>query len=108
MDELLERLAEVSDLEQAGVVLGWDQEVCMPPAGAAGRGEIRATVGRIAHERFTDDHMGELLEAAQPRNELEADVVRVCRRDYDRARRVPSELVAEMARSSPASPAPCP
>jgi carboxypeptidase Taq len=103
MDELLERLAEVSDLEQAGVVLGWDQEVCMPAAGAEGRGEIRATVGRIAHERFTDEHMGELLDAAQPRDELEADVVRVCRRDYDRARRVPGELVAEMARSSSAA-----
>jgi carboxypeptidase Taq len=103
MDELLERLAEVSDLEQAGVVLGWDQEVVMPPAGAEGRGELRATVGRIAHERFTDERVGELLETAQPRNDLEADVVRICRRDYDRARRVPGELVAEMARAGSAA-----
>jgi carboxypeptidase Taq len=103
MDELLERLAEVSDLEQAGVVLGWDQEVCMPPAGAEGRGELRATVGRLAHERFTDERMGELLATAAPRDEIEADIVRICRRDYDRARRVPGELVAELARSSSAA-----
>ena len=103
MDELRERLAEVVDLEQAVAVLSWDQEVCMPPAGAEGRGEVRATVGRIAHERFTDERMGELLAAAQPRDELEADMVRVARRDYDKARRVPGELVAEIARTSSTS-----
>jgi carboxypeptidase Taq len=103
MDELLERLAEVDDLEHAGVVLGWDQEVCMPPAGAEGRGEVRATVGRFAHERFTDERVGELLEAAEPRDAIEADLIRVCRRDYDRARRVPGELVADMARTSTAA-----
>jgi carboxypeptidase Taq len=100
MDELRERLAEVADLEQTAAVLGWDQEVCMPPAGVEGRGELRATVGRLAHERFTDEPMGELLESAQPRDELEVDIVRVVRRDYDKARRVPGELVAEMARTS--------
>jgi carboxypeptidase Taq len=103
MDELLERLAEVVDLERAGVVLAWDQETCMPPAGAEGRGEVRATVGRLAHERFIDDRVGELLEAARPRDEIEADVVRVARRDYDKARRVPGELVAEIARASSAA-----
>ena len=103
MDELLQRLAEVADLERAGVLLGWDQETCMPLAGAEGRGEVRATVGRLAHERFIDDRVGELLDAAQPRDELEADVVRVARRDYDKARRVPGELVAEIARASSAA-----
>jgi carboxypeptidase Taq len=103
MDDLLERLAEVADLERAAVALGWDQEVCMPPAGAEGRGEVRATVGRLAHERFINERIGELLEAAEPRNELEADVVRVARRDYDKARRVPGELVAQMARTSSAA-----
>jgi carboxypeptidase Taq len=103
MDELLERLAEIADLERAAIALGWDQEVCMPPAGAEGRGEVRATVGRIAHERFIDEEMGALLAAAEPRSDLEADIVRVARRDYDKARRVPGELVAEIARASSAA-----
>ena len=75
----------------------------MPPAGGEARGELRATVGRLAHERFTDERVGELLEAAEPRDELEADVVRVARRDFDKARRVPGELVAEMARAGVAA-----
>jgi carboxypeptidase Taq len=103
MDELLERLAEIADLERMAMLLAWDQEVVMPPAGAEARGELRATVGRLSHERFTDERVGELLESAAPRDELEADVVRVARRDFDKARRVPGELVAEMARAGVAA-----
>ena len=103
MDELLERLAEVSDLERTVVVLGWDHEVVMPPAGAESRGELNATIGRLAHERFTDDGVAELLDSAQPRDELERDVVRMVRRDFDKARRVPGELVAELARTAVAA-----
>jgi carboxypeptidase Taq len=103
MDELLERLAEIADLERVAMLMAWDQEVCMPPAGGEPRGELRATVGRLAHERFTDERVGEWLAAAEPRDELEADVVRVARRDFDKARRVPGELVAEMARAGVAA-----
>jgi len=103
MDELLERLAEIADLERMAMLLAWDQEVVMPPAGAEARGELRATVGRLSHERFIDERVGELLESAAPRDELEADVVRVARRDFDKARRVPGELVAEMARAGVAA-----
>src|SRR4029453_14672175 len=100
MDELMGRLSEVTDLERAAMLLAWDQEVCMPPGAAAEHGELRATVGRLAHERFVDDRVGELLEAAAPRDDIEADVVRTARREFDKARRVPGELVAEMTRAA--------
>jgi carboxypeptidase Taq len=103
MDELLERLAEIADLERVAMLMAWDQEVCMPPAGGEPRGELRATVGRLAHERFTDERVGEWLAAAAPRDELEADVVRVAQRDFDKARRIPGELVAELARAGVAA-----
>jgi carboxypeptidase Taq len=103
MDELLDRLAEIADLERAAMLLAWDQEVCMPPAGGAARGEVRATVGRLAHERFTDERVGKLLADAGTRGELRGDVVRFARRDFDKASRVPGELVAEMARAGVAA-----
>jgi carboxypeptidase Taq len=103
MDELLTRLGEVYDLERTALLLAWDQEVCMPPAGAAEHGELRATIGRLAHERFVDDRIGELLDDAQPRDEIQRDTVRVARRDFDKARRVPGDLVAEMARAGAAA-----
>lgn len=102
MDELRQRLGEIADLERAAMLLTWDQEVSMPPGGAGARAEQRATLSRLAHERFTDGRVGELLEAAEPRDELEEDIVRVTRRDHDRARRVPGELVAALSHGAAA------
>src|SRR6188472_2494548 len=102
LDELRTRLAEVSDLSRAAGVLGWDQRVTMPPRGTESRAEQLSTIGRIAHERFTDDEIGRLLDAAEPEVEslpYDSDgrsLVRVTRRDWEKARRVPSELRAEM------------
>jgi carboxypeptidase Taq len=100
MDELMGRLAEVTDLGRTAMLLAWDQEVCMPGGAAAEHGELRATIDRLTHERFVDDRVGELLEAASPRDEIEADVVRDARREYDKARRVPGDLVAEITRAA--------
>ncbi len=98
--ELRRRLAEVSDLESLGQLLAWDQEVVMPPGGAEWRAQQRATVERLAHERFVDDRIGELLGAATPESELDEDLIRVARRDFEQARRVPPELVEELAHAS--------
>ena len=103
-DELKARLAEISDLERAAAVLGWDQQTYMPPGGTAARSEQLATLSKLAHQHFISDEMGDLLEAsAQETDGMdhgsdEASLVRVTRRDYQKARRVPSELVAELAR----------
>jgi carboxypeptidase Taq len=104
-DELLRRLGEISDLERAGYLLSWDQETKMPPLGAPARAEQAATLTRLAHERYTAPELGSLLdelreleERSEPES-FEASVVRVTRRDYEKKRRVPSELRAEMRRA---------
>src|SRR3954447_19057691 len=91
------RPAELSALERIGMLLAWDQEVAMPPAGAEGRAQQRAAIERLGHERFVDDRVGELLEAAAPRSAGGEALRRVPRRDFDKARRVPSDLVEEIA-----------
>jgi carboxypeptidase Taq len=98
--ELRTRLAEVTDLERLGLLLAWDQEIVMPPAGAEWRAGQRASLERLTHERFADDRIGELLDIAAPATPLDEDLIRVTRRDYDKARRVPADLVAELAHAS--------
>ncbi|HET8607571.1 MAG TPA: carboxypeptidase M32 [Gaiellaceae bacterium] len=104
--ELKERLAEIVDLGKASALLGWDQQVKMPPRGAAGRAEQLATLGKIVHERFTDPAVGRLLddlqgfEESQPYDSVEASLVRVARRDWEKARRVPVELRVELTRAA--------
>jgi carboxypeptidase Taq len=105
-DRLRERLAEVNDLRKAGTLLFWDQRVMMPPGGAAARAEATATVSRLAQERFVTEEIGRLLEDLRDLEEssdydsFEASLIRVTRRDYEKATRVPPELVGEMSRTS--------
>ena len=102
---LKERLAEISDIQRSAGVLFWDQRVTMPPLGNPARAEAVATLGRIAHERFVDDEIGSLLERLRPLEESleydsdDASLVRVTRCDWEKARRVPAELRAEMLRA---------
>ena len=93
--ELWARLAEIKDLEQAAYVLYWDQNVYMPPGGAAARGRQTATLARLAHEKFVDPNLGKLLDDLQPHAESlpyesnEASLIRIARRLYERKSKVP-------------------
>jgi carboxypeptidase Taq len=104
LGELKARLAEIHDLQKAVELLFWDQTVMMPPGGAAVRAEQLTTLGRIAHDRFVDEEIGRLLEElhpvekAEPYDSDDASLVRVTRRDWEKARKVPTELAAEMTR----------
>jgi carboxypeptidase Taq len=102
---LKERLAEIYDLQRGAGVLLWDQRVTMPPLGNEARSEAIGTLGRVAHERFVDDEIGALLERLRPYEESldydsdDASLIRVTRRDWEKARRVPASLRAEMLRA---------
>ncbi|MSO22351.1 MAG: carboxypeptidase M32 [Acidobacteria bacterium] len=106
LEQLQESLAVVSDLNGAASVLGWDQQTYMPPGGAAARAEQLATLGRMAHEVFISDEIGELLEGASaestgsPSDSDVSCLLCVVRRDYEKARKVPPALVAGIARAA--------
>jgi carboxypeptidase Taq len=110
MDETLKRLrtrlGEIHDLERAAAVLEWDQQTYMPPGGAETRADQIATLRETAHRWFVADEIGAALEALRgPADAWEYDsddasLVRVVSRDYEKARKIPPELVAEMARVS--------
>jgi carboxypeptidase Taq len=105
-EELKTHLAQVSDLYRVARLLSWDQQTKMPSGGAAARAEALATLGGVAHERFTSDEIGLLLDALRPYEESlaydsdEASLIRVTRRDWEKARKVPPELRAEILRSA--------
>ncbi len=105
-NELKTRLLEIDDLNSANSILGWDQATYMPPGGSAARGRQMATLGRLAHEKFTGPEIGKLLdelqsyEDGQPYDSDEASLIRVTRRNYERATKIPSELMAEFIQHS--------
>lgn len=106
LNDLKNRLAEISDLHNASAVLGWDQQTYMPSGGAAARARQLATLSHLAHEKFIDDAIGRLLEELHayarslPYDSDDASLIRVTKREYDKARKVPSSLVSEITHAS--------
>src|ERR1700758_5106375 len=94
IQSLRERMAELVDLDALEMLSTWDQMVTMPREGGEARAQQLGTLSRIAHERATADEIGQLLAdvRAGDLSELDRDIVRLARRDWDRARRVPPEL----------------
>lgn len=107
MEEKLRRLselvAEVADVNHSLALLGWDQQVYMPPGGAAERGNMMGTLGKIAHEKFASDEMGSLLEDLKKYlPELDPDsenyrLIKVTALDYEKTVCVPSQFIVERA-----------
>lgn len=100
MEDLRQRLSRITHLNQAAAVLEWDMETYMPEGGAEARSMQVATLRSLAHELLIDDETAGLLEQAVPRSEIDRDLVRVVSKDVDKARKVPSSLIAAMAEAS--------
>ena len=104
MRQLKEKLAELSDLNFAAALLGWDQQVYMPPAGAEERGNQLGTLARIIQEKAIAPELGKLLDDLMPYAESldpdsdDARIIKVSRKDYEKATRVPPEHVEKFAR----------
>ena len=107
-DELRRRLLEVNNLASAAALLRWDQTTYMPAGGAPARARQIATLERLAHEQRTDAEMGRLLDRLEretqslPYDSDEASLLRVTRREFDQASRVPARFVSELNEHSAA------
>jgi carboxypeptidase Taq len=97
LESLRERLAELSDLSSLGRLAAWDQRTMMPPGGAAARAQQLAALERLTHARATGDEIGAWLAEVEGDGDLgdvDRDLARLARRDWDHDRRVPVELAA--------------
>jgi carboxypeptidase Taq len=111
-DETLYRLhvidREYCHLQRAIAVLQWDQEVFLPEKAVEERAEQLALLEKIAHSRLTAAETGQLLAETgstteNPRGDekisaLERDFLRVMRRRYDRAVKLPADFLSYAAK----------
>lgn len=103
LNQLKTRLTEINDIEAAASLLYWDQATYMPSGGAAARGRQLATLQQISHSKFTEPAIGQLLEDLRrfeqslPYDSDEASLIRITRRNYETAVRVPAEFMAKFS-----------
>ncbi len=95
---IFDRAKELAIIQSSAAALAWDQETYLPPAAAAHRAEQLAWLSSRAHELATSDEWRkdlEFAEAADPKTDskLTANLCEL-RREFDRATKLPVELVA--------------
>lgn len=102
LTSLLRRAGSLSSIVS---LLNWDQETMMPPAAAPFRAEELSLLSELVHERLTDPVLGDLLARCEADPEVTGDPVKAAnlrevRREFERATRIPSGLVAEISATS--------
>jgi carboxypeptidase Taq len=101
LQDLKIRLLEVGDLNHVNALLNWDQSTYMPAGGAEARGRQSALLAQMAQEKFIDKEIGKLLDDLRPYEESlpydsdDASLIRVTRREYERAIKVPPKFIGE-------------
>ena len=104
-DSLLHELRQIDHkihrLSDIRATLEWDQETNLPSGGVDERSEQLALLGGMIHDLQTSPLLGTLVtslaEMTLPTDEDRA-MVRLHRREYDRASKLPKELVERQAR----------
>lgn len=104
-EALTAELRYIATLNSIGSVLGFDERTVMPAGGAKHRGDQSALIAGMSHERFTAAKVGDLLGKAaeevkaEDRHSARSANVRETLRRYDRARKLPTALVEEIAKT---------
>src|ERR1700681_2062555 len=97
--ELIRRVRDCRLLGSCAEMLAWDERTYMPHRGSSHRAEQMALLARLTHEMVTAPEVGELLTEGEESSLVKyADLVptgnvREIRRSYDRAVKLPKELV---------------
>lgn len=100
---LMDFQRQTEALAQIAGRLSWDQETVMPRGAAAQRAEEMAAIEGVLHARRTDPRVAEWLEAAEAPDAEAAAQLRLIRRAFDRASKVPARLAQEIARVTSAA-----
>ena len=93
-------LQKIADIKYASAVLQWDQETYLPSKGNDARGRQIATLNELAHEHFTDEKLGALLNELVLSNDISSNQkrnVELSLEDYNKNKKLPSAFVRQMS-----------
>ena len=62
LNQFKQLLAQIADLGRANALLGWDQQVNMPPGAVDYRAEQEAYLSGLYHKMFTGEEFRSILE----------------------------------------------
>lgn len=101
-DQLVHLVKEANLVSAVEGLLDWDSETMMPEKGLPARAEELSMIAAIAHEKRTDPRIGELLTKLEGKtaDEGQAATLREVKRGYERATKLPADLIRKIAHVS--------
>lgn len=106
LDFIYKEQKELSVIGGIAALLGWDQMTYMPAKGTSERSEQSALISCLAHGKFTSDalfnHVKKLNKEENfvTLKEKDKAVVKRLERDIEKSRKVPSEFVERMSKTT--------
>ncbi len=104
-DELTRQLKDMALLGSTNSVLHWDQQTYMPPEGAQLRADQMGVISGLLHRMFTDPKIGDMITKLEQSDLAKGDSpeaanIRELRHDYDKATKLPNDLVEDLTRTT--------
>lgn len=93
-------MQRIADVRHASAVLQWDQETYLPPKGAQHRGQQISTLSELAHQLFSADSLGQLLQELLAKGNLDVFQkrnVELTLEDYTKAKKYSSQFVRQLS-----------
>jgi carboxypeptidase Taq len=94
------KMHRIADIKAANAVLQWDQETYLPKAGAQFRGQQISTLSELAHQLFSEDSLGEILNQLAGKEDLDPSQKRNVERtleDYTKNKKYTSAFVRTLS-----------
>ncbi len=94
------KMQRIADIKNANAVLQWDQETYLPKKGSHFRGQQISTLSEIAHQLFSEEALGNLLQELLGKEDLSITQKRniaLTWEDYTKNKKYTSEFVRKLA-----------
>lgn len=101
--ELKKHFSELKRLKYIENLLNWDHQVYMPEGSNQDRSELISLVGEILHKKLISDKTRKLISKAEKvkeLNDVDNAILREAKREYEKATKIPTELVIEIAKTA--------
>ncbi len=103
-EQLVKTLKELSYITSTLAILEWDEQVYMPVQGAKVRGETKAYLAGMLHQKFTSNDFAKQLKAVKALaesgklNDKQLAIYKEIDRQYQRQKKLPLEYVQEISK----------
>ncbi len=94
------KMQRIADVRNANAVLQWDQETHLPKKGATIRGQQMSTLSELAHQMFTNEEFGNVLNELAGRDDLSEDEkinIELTLEDYSKNKKYSSQFVRKLS-----------